>query len=215
MSTATHRVQSAGEEFANTLSHGAGAALAAAGCAVLITLAALGGDPYRVVSLSIYGASLFLVFLSSTLYHGLPYPWLRPWLHLFDHVAIYLLIAGTYTPFALVTLRGPWGWSLFGAIWGIAAFGIVFRVVSGLRFKNLATALYALMGWGGMVVAVPLVSRLPADASWLLLAGGLSYTAGIAFFVWERLPYHHLVWHLLVLLGAGLHFAAVLGAIAS
>lgn len=217
MTTPPGRHQSPLEELANTLSHGIGAGAAVVGAALVVGIAISGGDPFRISSTTIYGASLVLVFLSSTLYHGHAHAGPRPLLLLFDHVSIYLLIAGTYTPFALVTLRDAhagWGWGLFGTVWALAGAGILFQVVAGARFPWLSTLLYAVMGWSGVFVAQPMWEALSVGGVGLLLGGGLAYTGGIAFFLWERLPFHHLVWHLFVLLGATLHYTAVLGYVA-
>ncbi len=203
-------VPTRGEEIANSISHGIGAALAVAGLVVMVVFASLGGDPWRIVALSIYGASLVVLFLTSTLYHSFRKPKVKALFRIFDHSAIYLLIAGTYTPFTLVTLRGPWGWSLFGTVWGLAVLGIVYKAMWLGRFEWISTGLYVVMGWLGVVAARPILSVLdPAGVGWLL-GGGVFYTAGVIFFAWEKMPYNHLVWHLFVLAGAACHFVAIL-----
>jgi hemolysin III len=205
---ATLRVQSRAEELANTVSHGLGALLGGVGLAVL--LGACGSDAFRIVSASVYGASIILLFAASTLYHAVGHTRAKAALQIVDHVCIFLLIAGTYTPFALVTLRGPWGWTLFGVVWGLALVGSVLESVFLGRYPRLSTAAYLATGWVGVVVAVPLWDALSGGGWAWLVAGGLSYTVGVAFFAWERLPFHHAVWHLFVLGGAVCHFFAVL-----
>ncbi|MBN2079314.1 MAG: hemolysin III family protein [Spirochaetes bacterium] len=198
------------EEIANSITHGIGAALSIAALSVLVVFAGLRGDAWRVVSVSIYGATLVLLYLASTFYHVFSNPRVKRVFHVFDHSAIFLLIAGSYTPFCLVTIRGGWGWSLFGVVWGIAIFGIVFKAFSTGRYNFVSTVLYIAMGWIAVIAIKPLVSRLPTGAfAWILL-GGLSYTVGVIFYAWERLPYSHAIWHLFVLGGSTLHFFAVL-----
>lgn len=198
------------EEVANSISHGFGAALGVAGLVTLVVLASLGGDPYRIVAMSIYGASLVVLFGMSAAYHGVTHVRGKSVLQVLDHCAIYILIAGTYTPFALVPLRGPWGWSLLGAVWGMAALGITYKWLWFGRYKALSVASYLVMGWLGVVAAGPLLSTLsPAALGWLV-AGGVAYSGGVGFFVQEHKPWHHLLWHVAVLLGAACHFMAVL-----
>ena len=203
------RVQSPGEELANTLTHGLGAALGVVALVVLVQAA--GNDALRVVAASVHGAALVVLFLASTLYHAVIRPRAKRVLQVVDHVAIFLLIAGTYTPFALVTLRGAWGWSIFGVVWGIALVGSAFEIALIGRYPRLSTALYLVMGWVGVVAAVPMWRALAGEGMALLVAGGLAYTGGVVFFVWEKLPFHHALWHLFVLAGAALHFGAVWG----
>jgi hemolysin III len=198
------------EELANSLTHGAGALLSATGLAVLVVLAAHSGTAWHVVSFSIYGATLVLLYTASTLYHSFRNPQVKHVLRIIDHSSIYLLIAGSYTPFTLVTLRGVWGWSLFGAIWGIALLGILFQSFSRHRFKRAAVLLYVLMGWLVLVAIKPLVSHLPVEGMRGLVAGGCLYTFGIVFYVWKRLPYHHAVWHLMVLAGSACHYFTIM-----
>ena len=198
------------EEIANSITHGIGAALSIAALSVLVVFAGLRGDAWRVVSFAIYGATLVLLYLASTFYHVFPNPRVKRVFHVFDHSAIFLLIAGSYTPFCLVTIRGGWGWSLFGVVWGIAIFGIVFKAFFTGRYNFVSTALYIAMGWIAVIAIRPLVAQLPTGAfAWILL-GGLSYTVGVVFYAWERLPYGHAIWHLFVLGGSTLHFFAVL-----
>ena len=198
------------EEIASAVTHGLGAAASIAGLAVLATAAARRGDAWHVVAVSIFGASLILLYAASTLYHGLPAGRAKAVFRVLDHSAIYLLIAGTYTPFTLVSLRGPWGWSLFGVIWGCALVGIALRLTFGARWRVARVILYVAMGWAGIVAIRPMVATVPAGCLILMVLGGLAYTVGIVFYGWHRLPYHHSVWHLFVLAGSALHYAAVL-----
>ncbi|OFZ89440.1 MAG: hemolysin III [Betaproteobacteria bacterium RBG_16_64_18] len=198
-----------GEKF-NALTHLVGAVLALAGTVVLIVLAALDGDPWKVVSVSIYGTTLTLLYSFSTLYHSLRGRG-KNILRKLDHHSIYLLIAGSYTPFCLVTLRGPWGWSLFGVVWGLAALGSLqeLRPKSGARI--LSVVIYVAMGWAALVALVPLVHALgPAGFAWVA-AGGLFYTIGIVFYALDtRLIHAHGVWHLFVIGGSAAHYVAIL-----
>ena len=203
-------IYSLGEEIAHGVTHGIGALLAIAGLAVLTARAAVYGDAWQVVSVSIFGASLVLMYTASTLFHSIPLPNTKRVFRVLDHCLIYVLIAGTYTPFTLVTLRGPWGWSLFGAIWGLTLIGIVFKIFTTGRFEKLSLAVYLVMGWCVLAVVKPLMAALPAGGLWLLLAGGLSYSLGTIFYRWESLRYHHAIWHLFVLAGSVLHYFAVL-----
>jgi hemolysin III len=197
------------EELANRLTHGLGAALSVAGLVLLVVSAALHGTAWHVVSSAIFGATLVLLYSSSTLYHSFRGERLKVLLQKFDHAAIFLLIAGTYTPFMLVTLRGPWGWSLFGVIWGLAIVGVVLKFWHAGRFNFVSTLIYIGMGWLVMVAIRPLMAALPAGGLRLLVAGGLCYTGGAVFYLWRRLPYHHAIWHLFVLGGSACHWAAV------
>ncbi|MEO5691751.1 MAG: hemolysin III family protein [Usitatibacter sp.] len=197
-----------GERF-NGYTHLVGAVLALGGAVALVTLAALKGDPWRIVSFAVYGSTLILLYLTSTLYHSVRGR-AKAVLRKLDHCTIYLLIAGTYTPFTLVTLRGPWGWSLFGAIWGLAALGIAQEcwLARGARLASLA--IYLLMGWLALVALVPLLEALGWTGLAWLAAGGLAYTVGIVFYVFdERVPHFHGVWHLFVLAGSAIHYAAM------
>jgi hemolysin III len=197
------------EELANSLTHGLGAVLSVAGLALMVFFAAHNGDAWHVVSTAIFGTTLVLLYTASTLYHSLRGERLKQRLQKFDHAAIFLLIAGSYTPFVLVTLRGPWGWSLFGVVWGLAAAGVTIKFWLAGRFRLVSTLIYLAMGWLVMVAIKPLVAALPAGGLKLLFAGGLCYTGGAAFYLWKRLPYHHAIWHLCVLAGSVCHWAAV------
>lgn len=197
------------EDLANSITHGIGAALAVAGLGVLVTLAARHGDGWRVVSLSVYGTSLVLLYLASTLYHAIRAPRLK---HLFkglDHAAIFLLIAGSYTPFTLVTLRGPWGWTIFGLIWAFAVAGIIFESLFLGRFKRLVVVFYLGMGWLAVIAVGPLIEALALGGLAWIAAGGFFYTSGVIFYMWKRLPYNHAIWHLFVLGGSICHFIAI------
>lgn len=198
------------EEIANSITHGVGALLSIAGLVILTVLAVRYGDAWHIVSCAIFGATLILLYTASTLYHGIPHPKAKQVLRIIDHSAIFLLIAGTYTPFTLVSLRGPWGWSLFGTIWGLALLGIILELTPWRRFRLLSVALYVGMGWAVVVAAQPMLDSVAPRGLLLLAAGGLAYTLGIAFYVWRSLPHHHAVWHLFVLTGSVLHFFAVL-----
>lgn len=201
------------EELANALTHGLGLALSIAGLAVLVTLAAWRGDVWGVTSTAIFGVTLVTLYTSSTLYHSLRGAQVKRLLRKFDHAAIFLLIAGTYTPFLLVNLRGPWGWSLLGVIWGLAAAGVVLKFWLAGRFKLGSTLLYLGMGWLIVIALRPMLRTVPENALWLLLAGGLCYSVGTVFYLWKKLPYHHAVWHLFVLGGSVCHFFAVFTAV--
>ncbi|HEX7504939.1 MAG TPA: hemolysin III family protein [Syntrophales bacterium] len=198
------------EELVNSLTHGTGALLSAAGLIVLVALACLHGTTLQIVSCSIYGTTLVLLYTASTLYHTVRSPRLKHIFKVIDHSCIYLLIAGTYTPFMLVTLHGSLGWTLFGLIWALAAAGIVFQIFFVYRFKILATVAYVLMGWVAVVAIKPLLEALPAGGFDWILAGGLVYTAGAFLYLWKRLPYNHAIWHLFVLGGSACHYVAVL-----
>ena len=201
---------SLGEEITNSISHGIGAALSIAGLCVLLALAGKHGDPWRIVSFSIYGASLIALYISSTLYHSLPMPRLKQFFRRLDHAAIFLLIAGTYTPFVLVLLRGGWGWTLFGVIWALAAFGIALKVAFTGRFEALSLILYLGMGWIGLMAIKPVIAVLPLAGLIWLAAGGLIYTFGVIFYVCERIPWNHAIWHFFVMAASVCHFIAIL-----
>ena len=199
-----------GEEIANGITHGVGIVLAIAGLAVLTAFSALHGDAWHVVACSIFGGALIITFTASTLYHSVQVDRVKQALRALDHSAIFLLIAGTYTPFMLVNLRGPWGWSLFAVIWTLALLGIALRLVLKGRLHGLVVGLYIAMGWAVVVAVEPLLRHVATGGLVLLAAGGLAYTAGVPFYKWKRLPYNHAIWHGFVLLGSTLHFFAVL-----
>ena len=197
------------EEIASAITHGVGAVLSVGAGAVLVTLAALTGDPWTIVGASVFTGTMVLVYASSTLYHAIPYERAKAWLKTLDHCAIFGLIAGTYTPFLLGGLRGPWGWSLFATIWTLALAGIVFKLFFTGRFKRLSTLVYVLMGWLVVVAIGPLREALPGTTLAWLVGGGVAYTVGTLFYL-SRRPYAHAVWHGFVMAGSVCHFAAVL-----
>ncbi len=197
------------EEIANAITHGVGALASAAAGAVLVTLAT-SGTRMQLVSAIVFGTSLLLLYTSSTLYHAIPLPKLKRRLKVFDHCAIYMLIAGTYTPFALIGLRGAVGWWLFGVAWGLAAIGMTFKLFFTGRFKLFSTLVYIGMGWMAVFAIRPMIQRIPLTALVWLLVGGIAYTAGTIFYHNERLRYSHAVWHLFVLAGSACHFIAVI-----
>ncbi len=208
--TKTRRPYTPGEEIANSVIHGIGAGLAVAALSVLVTLAAVRGDAWQVVSFAVYGATLVVLYTSSTLYHSLRAPRAKQAMRTMDHTAIFLLIAGSYTPFTLVTLRGPWGWTLFGLIWGLAAFGILLKLLSGGGMGRAQLLLYILMGWLVVIAIKPLVAALPVGGLAWLAIGGACYMVGVLFYRWHRLRFHHAVWHLFVLGGSLCHFLCML-----
>ncbi|MGH8397267.1 MAG: PAQR family membrane homeostasis protein TrhA [Gammaproteobacteria bacterium] len=197
------------DEWLNTLTHFVGFLLAVGGVPVLITLAALKGTGREIVTFSIFGAALIFTYMSSTLYHYVQPGALKRFLRRLDHLSIYLLIAGTYTPFVIVGLGGAWGWSLFGVLWGLATVGIIAKLGFGHRFDMVSVVAYVLMGWVGLVAIVPLVHDLPTPSLILVLAGGVSYTIGALFYAWEKLRFNHAVWHMFCLGGSVLQFTAV------
>lgn len=199
-----------GEEIAHTATHGAGILLSIAGLAVLAAFSTLNGDAWHITSTSIYGATLILLYTASSLYHSVPHPKAKQILQRIDHAAIFLLIAGTYTPFTLVNLRGPWGWTLFGLVWGIAMVGSILELACRKRYQRLSLILYLGLGWLILIAIKPMLTSVKPGGLILLLAGGLSYSIGVIFYVWKRLAYHHAIWHLFVLAGSALHFFAVL-----
>jgi hemolysin III len=198
------------EELANCVTHGVGLALSLVGLVALVALAATRGGALHVASCVVYGASLVALYLSSTVYHGARSPRTKDIFRVFDHCCIYLLIAGTYTPFTLVTLRGAWGWTLFALVWTFAVVGIACRLMFGNRFRVVAVASYVLMGWLAVIAVKPIFETVPAGALLWIAAGGLAYTAGVAFFACKRVPHNHAIWHLFVLGGSVCHYLAVL-----
>lgn len=196
-------------EIANTVTHFLGLLLAVGGVPVLITFAALYGTAREVSTFSVYSATLILLYLASTLYHAAPPGKVKTVLHRLDHMAIYLLIAGTYTPFLIVGMGDIWGWSLFFVLWGLAAAGLGIKAVFPYRFRLVSTLAYVLMGWAGLVAIVPLARSLPEISFILVLAGGLSYTLGALFYLWRGFPHHHAIWHVFCVGGSVLQFIAV------
>ena len=201
------------EEVVNSLTHGIGLVLSVAGFAVLLVEATRYGTAWHIVGCTVYGCILICLYLASTLYHGIPSPRLKRALKIVDHSAIYLLIAGTYTPFLLVNLRGEWGWSLLGIVWVCAMAGIVFKYWFVDHFKVLSTVLYLAMGWLVVIAARPLVTHVSAIGLGWLVAGGVMYTVGVVFYASRKIPYGHAVWHLFVMAGSVCHYLAALYAV--
>jgi hemolysin III len=201
--------QTRNEELANVITHMIGAALGVAGLSALMVGAWRHGDAWRIVSFSIYGATLVLLYLASVFYHGARSPRVKHILRLFDHAAIYLLIAGTYTPFTLVSLRGSWGWTIFGLVWGLAISGIILNVFFFGRLGFVSLVLYLLMGWLVVIAVKPVMDAVSVRGLLWLVAGGLSYTLGVVFFLWHRLPFSHTIWHFFVLAGSIFHYFAI------
>ncbi|MCD6009182.1 PAQR family membrane homeostasis protein TrhA [Halomonas sp. IOP_31] len=203
------------EELLHCISHGIGAALALAGMVVLIALASLAThvDPWKIVGVSLYGATLVLLYSASTLYHGVRRPRLKRALKVVDHCAIYALIAGTYTPFLLVNLRGPLGWTLFAVIWSLAIGGIALKLIWPQRFGVLRVAVYLVMGWLIVLASDAMGTYLSDTSITLLVAGGVTYTLGVVFYAIRAIPFHHAIWHLFVLGGSVFHYFAVYTAV--
>lgn len=197
------------EEIVNAITHGIGAVLALAGLVVLAVGACTQGSVWHIVSFSIYGTSLVLLYLASTLYHSFTNERVKHIFKIFDHSAIYLLIAGTYTPFAFVPLHGTLGWIIFGVVWTLAIVGIVFKVFFVKRFNRLSTLCYVLMGWFAVVMIKPLIMTLPAAGLYWLIAGGVLYTVGAIFYLAHKMPYNHAVWHFFVIAGSAAHFNSI------
>jgi len=199
------------EELANRLTHGVGALLSVAGLVFLTVYSALHGDAWVITSTAVYGASLVILYTASTLYHTVTSDRWRRFFQKLDHAAIFLLIAGTYTPFTLGPLRGGWGWTLFGIVWGLAVIGVVLKLFFAGKADVLSTVAYLVMGWLVVIAIKPLIAALPAGALWWLVAGGLCYSLGTIFYLWEKLPFNHAVWHVWVLGGSVCHWVAVFG----
>lgn len=206
-----HMMNDARLELANALTHGFGSLLAVLALVGMLLLASLHGTPMHTISVAIFGVCLVLLYLMSTLYHAFRNPRTKQFLRILDHSAIFLLIAGTYTPFCLVTLRGPWGWSILGATWGLAVLGVALKTAFGPRYPKLSLAIYLAMGWLIAVAIVPLVHALPRPGLLWLFGGGVCYTGGVVFYVWRSLRYNHAIWHLFVLGGSACHVVAVAG----
>jgi len=198
------------EEIANSITHGIGAALSIAALVILVVYAALFGDVWRVVSFSIYGATLFILYLASTLYHSFTNEKVKQFFRLMDHTSIYLLIAGTYTPITLVAMRGAWGWTLFGLIWGLALVGISYELFIPSKKMVIPVILYVSMGWLVIIAVKPMLEMLPKGLISWIVAGGLFYTSGVVFYIWKKIPFNHAIWHLFVLGGSISHFFGML-----
>lgn len=206
-----HPYYTVAEEIANSITHGIGAVLSLAGGITLIVFAALHGSAWHLVSVSIFGATALTLYLASTLYHSLPHPNVKRILRMFDHAAIYLFIAGSYTPFMLLNLRNARGWSVLSIIWACALAGMILKFVCIEKFKLLSLLLYVGMGWLCVVVFKELLPQLSRPSIVFLVLGGLSYTVGLIFYHWEKLRYSHAVWHLFVLMGSIFHYFSILG----
>ncbi len=204
------RTQSLGEEIANAVSHGAGLLAAAAGAPVLIVAAAQSGGAWEIVGASVFAAAMVLLYLMSTLSHALKGNRARRLFGHLDQMAIYLLIAGTYTPFTLGVLRGAWGWTLFGIVWALAITGIGLKATGRMRSQAVSTCLYLAMGWLAIIAVKPLWLRVPPWGLFWIIAGGIAYMTGVGFFAARRIPYNHLIWHLFVIAGTSCHYIAVL-----
>lgn len=205
------REQTPREELANALSHGVGLGGALAAAPVMIVAASETGDAARIVGASVFGATMVLLYLCSTVYHALPQGRLKRKFVIMDHSAIFLFIAGSYTPFTLGAMRGPWGWSIFGVVWAMAAAGILLKIRCGVRHPRISLGLYMTMGWLSLVAIYPLWKYIAPAGLLCLLAGGLSYTGGVVYFITDHKPFNHARWHLFVLMGTAFHFLAVWG----
>jgi hemolysin III len=211
-SSNAERRQTLGEEIANSLSHGLGLALALFGTPFLLIATAERSDGISIAAAAVFGVSMMLLYGASMMYHALPHNRAKRVFKILDHSAIYLLIAGTYTPFMLGVLRGPWGWTLFGMVWGLALSGVVLKSMNRMSHPYLSTGLYLLMGWLVIIAIKPLMAALPSAGLGWLVAGGLAYTAGVVFYIGDsKWRYGHFVWHLFVLAGTVCHFIAVYG----
>jgi len=204
------RPQSAGEEIANSVSHGVGLLLALAALPVLLTAAVGRGNAVEIAAASVFATTVVLLYATSTLFHAFPDCRAKRVFQVLDHSAIYLLIAGTYTPFTLGVLHGGWGWVLFGLVWSMAVAGILLKAIGGVRYNTLSTIVYLAMGWLVLIAADKVWALLPAWGIFWLFAGGMAYTLGAGFFLAERIRYFHFVWHLFVIAGTACHFIAVL-----
>jgi hemolysin III len=205
----TYRKLSAREEIINSITHGLGAMLSIVALVVLIIIAGRNNDMWQLISFSIYGSTLIILYLSSTLYHSFTGPKLKNLFARFDHVSIFLLIAGTYTPILLISIRGVWGWTLLIVIWTVALIGAVIRSIYLHRFRKLMVAIYLLMGWMFVLAGKQIYLNLSTESLLFLLFGGIAYSVGVVFYMWRKLPYSHGIWHLFVLAGSILHFFAI------
>lgn len=198
-----------GEDIANVVTHGIGAGLSIAGLILLVVLAVIEGDPRRIVAFSIYGASLIFLYFTSTLYHSFQNIHIKRFMQKVDHSAVYILIAGTYTPFLIISMHGALGWSMLALVWGLALAGILFKMLFINRFEVVATLAYVAMGWMCVLVWQQMVANVPPGGIAWLIAGGVIYTAGVIFYAWQKLPYNHAIWHVFVLGGSVCHFVSV------
>src|SRR5882762_4060524 len=204
------RSLSFGEEIANTISHGLGLVLAIAAVPILVLAALRVGKTSFVVGVSVFAASMVVLYLASTLYHSITHERAKRVARVLDHSAIFLLIAGTYTPFTLGVLRGPWGWTLLGIVWGLAAIGLALKALAGPRHSWISIVLYLAMGWLALIAIKPMFMHVPLPGILWIVAGGVAYTGGLGFFAAHRLRYSHFIWHLFVIAGTICHFFAVL-----
>jgi len=198
------------EELANRITHGVGLVLSVVGLAVLVVLSVMRGDAWRIAGCTTFGVTLVLLYAASTLYHTFHTPRLKRILKILDHTAIYLLIAGTYTPFTLVNLRGFWGWTLFSLVWALSVFGILWKLFHVEKLQIVSTLVYVAMGWLVLIAIKPVMSAVPLSGIAWLLAGGLFYTVGVLFFALKRIPYNHAIWHVFVMAGSVCHYFAVM-----
>ncbi|MCP3905004.1 MAG: hemolysin III family protein [Planctomycetes bacterium] len=209
-SASSDRAYSVGEEIAHSVSHGLGLLLAIAAIPFLVACATEPGATAGIVGASVFAITLFMVYLTSTLYHALPIGRAKRTLRVFDHAAIFLLIAGTYTPFTLGVLRGPWGWTLFGLVWAVCITGVILKTAgSGVHRPRISIVLYLTAGWLALIAAKPMITLVPAWGLAWLLAGGVAYTGGVLFYRAKTMPYAHLAWHVCVMAGTACHFVAV------
>lgn len=204
------RKQSPQEEFANSITHGFGILFSIIAISLLVTFSVLNGSTLDIVSCSLFGGSILLLYTFSTLYHATQQEKIKSWLRTFDHIGIYFLIAGTYTPFLLLAVGGTFGWIFFGIVWGLTAFGIVFKIFYTHRFPKVSLILYLSMGWMAIFLIKPLLASLSTSTLVMIAAGGISYTLGTVFYVRQRMRYAHTIWHLFVLAGTILHFIAIM-----
>lgn len=205
-----NREWSRGEEIANSLSHGVGFLAAMIGAPFLLLAAQHHGGVRSFLGMGIFAATTMLLYLASAVHHWLLHGRAKNFFEVLDHAAIFLMIAGTYTPFALGFLWGPWGWLILGIIWPLAIFGVLLKSLRGVQPKIFTIPLYVLMGWTAVIAYKPFMAQMPTTGLWLLVAGGLAYTGGIVFYLARRFPYHHLAWHIAVLIGTSLHYFTVL-----
>lgn len=204
------RLYSLREEIANSITHGIGAGLSVVGLTLLVVLAGRYGDVYQIVSFSVYGATLVILYTASTLYHSFQRPRVKRVFQVIDHASIYLLIAGTYTPFLLIRVRSEWGWTLLIIVWGLAILGVGFKVVFSTRYLKVSVLTYILMGWLCVVAGKEMLSNIPTGGLIWLAVGGVVYTVGVIFYAIKRIPYNHAIWHLFVLGGSICHFFSIL-----
>lgn len=198
------------EEIFNSVTHGIGALLSIAALVIIVAFASIKGDVWQIVSFSIYGFTLFFLYTSSTLYHSILFEKAKKVFRVFDHVSIYLLIAGSYTPITLVAMRGTWGWTIFAVIWSLALIGIILNIISVEKTKIFSTVLYVLMGWLIVFAAKPMLQMIPSGFFVWLLTGGIIYTLGVIFYICKKIPFNHGIWHLFVLGGSVVHYLGFL-----